>query len=161
MYSRMAGAGKLHGPQHTRCSYKRRPHKSRRRGARGVWSVDPDQPVSKVVTMDGVLDREWGRGVFRRCSRRARCSRNDACVCWIYGVMAYLVTQRITRLESAWPLAHIPANSWPGSGARAKLTATGVGVGTAAAFLVTRLMRSLLFGVSPFDPAHLRDGGLV
>jgi CHAT domain-containing protein len=26
-----------------------------------VWSVDPDQPVSEVVTMDGVLDREVGQ----------------------------------------------------------------------------------------------------
>jgi len=40
-----------------------------------------------------------------------------------------------------------------------KLTATGVGIGIAAALLVTRLMRSLLFGVSSFDPLTL--GGVV
>jgi ABC-type antimicrobial peptide transport system permease subunit len=37
-------------------------------------------------------------------------------------------------------------------GRGATLTATGLGIGIAAALLVTRLMRSLLFGVSPFDP---------
>jgi putative ABC transport system permease protein len=37
-------------------------------------------------------------------------------------------------------------------GRGAKWTATGIGIGIAGALFVARLMRSLLFGVSPFDP---------
>jgi putative ABC transport system permease protein len=41
------------------------------------------------------------------------------------------------------------------------LTATGVSLGVAAALLVTRLMRSLFFGVNPFDPLTFATVALV
>jgi len=128
-----------------------------------VWSVDPDQPVSKVVTMDGVLDREVGqRGVQAvLLGGLAALAMTLACV-GIYGVMAYLVTQQNHEIGIRVALgAHSRKILGLVLAHGAKLTATGVGVGTAAAFLVTRLMRSLLFGVSPFDPLTFATVALV
>jgi putative ABC transport system permease protein len=118
-----------------------------------VWSVDPDQPVSKVVTMDGVLNREVGqRGVQAvLLGGLAALAMTLACV-GIYGVMAYVVTQQNHEIGIRVALgAHSRNILALVLGRGAKLTATGVGIGIAAAFLVSRLMRSLLFGVSPFD----------
>jgi putative ABC transport system permease protein len=128
-----------------------------------VWSVDPGQPVSKVVTMDGVLDREVGqRGVQAvLLGGLAVLAMTLACV-GIYGVMAYLVTQQNHEIGIRVALgAHSSKILGLVLARGAKLTATGVGVGSAAAFLVTRLMRSLLFGVSPFDPLTFATVALV
>jgi ABC-type antimicrobial peptide transport system permease subunit len=119
-----------------------------------VWSIDPDQPVSEIITMDGVLDREVAprrvQGVL--LGGFAVLALTLACV-GIYGVMAYLVTQQRHEIGIRLALgAHSRHILGLILGRGAKLTATGVGVGIAAALLVTRLMRSLLFGVTPTDP---------
>jgi putative ABC transport system permease protein len=119
-----------------------------------VWSVDPDQPVSEIITMNGILDRDVGQkrvqGVL--LSGFAALALVLACV-GVYGVMAYLVTQQSHEIGIRLALG---ANSRDvlaliiGRGAR--LTGMGVAFGIAAAILVTRLMRGLLFGISPLDP---------
>ena len=71
----------------------------------------------------------------------------------IYGVISYSVTQRVREIGIRMALgaqrgAIIVMFVWNGL----RLTAVGILCGLLGAFAMMRLMRSLLFGVSPYDP---------
>jgi putative ABC transport system permease protein len=118
-----------------------------------IWSIDPSQPVSDIMTMDDVLDREVAERRVQAVmlGGLAALALILACV-GIYGVMAYLVAQQKQEVGIRMALGAQPREILGlvlGRGAR--LTFTGVGFGLAAAVLATRLLRSLLFDVSPMD----------
>jgi predicted permease len=78
-----------------------------------------------------------------------------ACV-GIYGVMAYMVSQRTQEVGIRMALGAkrndvLALILWRG----ARLVLIGIGVGIATAAALTRLMRTLLFDVSPMDPMIL------
>jgi putative ABC transport system permease protein len=71
----------------------------------------------------------------------------------IYGVMAYMVTGRTREVGIRMAMGAQQSEVLRmilGDGAR--LTVLGIGAGLAAAFGLTRVMSSLLFGVSAVDP---------
>jgi len=118
-----------------------------------VWSVDPDQPLSNVMTMDDILDREVAQRRVQAVllSGLAALALTLACV-GIYGVMAYLVAQQNHEIGIRVALgAHPRSILGLVLGRGAKLTVKGVGIGIVSALLATRLMSSLLFGVSSID----------
>ena len=84
-----------------------------------------------------------------------------ACV-GIYGIMAYSVANRRNEIGIRMALGAQPGqvrgmilreSSW--------LAGVGVVVGVAAAMALTRLVKSMLYGVQPWDPATMAAGALL
>ena len=119
-----------------------------------IRSVDPDQPVSNVATMEEVLGREASQ---RRLGMIMLTAFAVLAVLLaslgIYGVLAYFVAQHRNEIGVRLALGATPARILllvlkKGM----KLTLLGVAIGLAASFALTRLMTSLLFGVKAVDP---------
>ncbi|RPJ60639.1 MAG: ABC transporter permease [Acidobacteria bacterium] len=124
---------------------------------KAVAAIDKDQPISRIRGMEEIVARSIAPqrlsvlllGIF------AGLALTLAAV-GIYGVISFSVTRRTREIGVRMTL-----------GARARdvvamvvgqallLALVGVAIGLAAAFVVTRLMGSLLFGVSATDPAIL------
>ncbi|MFL5616708.1 MAG: ABC transporter permease [Gemmatimonadaceae bacterium] len=119
-----------------------------------VHSVDRDQPVGRLETMNALVDKSLGgtRLSTTLFSVFGIVGLVLASV-GIYGVMSYGVVQRTREFGVRMALGARPAD------VRAMvvrqgvtLTAIGVVIGLIGAFALTRLMRTLLFGVTPTDP---------
>jgi len=119
-----------------------------------IREVDPDQPVSNVATMAEVLGTEAAQrrmGMIMLAGFAALALLLASL--GIYGVLAYFVTQHTNEIGVRQALGATPRNILflvlrKGMG----LTLVGVVIGMAAAFALTRLMSSLLFGVTAGDP---------
>jgi putative ABC transport system permease protein len=119
-----------------------------------VLAVDPAQPVYGVQTMEAVLGRavSYQRlnmqllGIFAALALLLA-------VIGIYSVMSYLVTQHTREIGIRMALGAQPRDVLKlvlGQGMI--LTLVGIGLGLLGAFMLTRLMSSLLYGVTATDP---------
>jgi putative ABC transport system permease protein len=128
-----------------------------------IREVDPDQPVSNVATMAEVLGTEAAQrrmGMIMLAGFAALALLLASL--GIYGVLAYFVTQHTNEIGVRQALGATPRNILflvlrKGMG----LTLVGVGIGLAASFALTRLMSSLLFGVTAGDPLTFATVPLV
>ena len=128
-----------------------------------VWAIDRDLPVSQIKTMDQLMSASVAEprvytlllGLFGAVALLLA-------AVGIYGVMSYGVTRRTHEIGVRLAL-----------GARnsdvlklilmegMRLAAVGVVSGLAASLVLTRLMKSLLFGVSATDPLTFAGIALV
>jgi len=119
-----------------------------------LHQLDKDQPMAKISTMDQLVTNSVARSRFTMLllSSFAALALALACI-GIYGVMAYSVTQRTHEIGIRLALGAQRKDMLRlvmKQGAR--LAFFGVGIGIAAALALTRLMATLLYGVSASDP---------
>jgi putative ABC transport system permease protein len=118
-----------------------------------LWKVDSQLPVTKVKTMDEVSASSFASRSFNMLllSIFAGLALVLAAV-GIYGVMSYAVTQRTQEIGIRMALgAGVPDVLRLVMRSGMLMTLIGVVIGLAGAVALTRLMESLLFGVTPTD----------
>ena len=121
---------------------------------KAVWEIDKDQPISNIKTMEEILADSIARQRFSMLllGLFAGVALLLAAV-GIYGVMSYSVAQRTHEIGIRMALgAQTGAVLKLAVGYGLKLVVAGVLIGLVAAFVLTRLMSTLLFGVTPTDP---------
>ena len=122
---------------------------------RAVQSIDPDQPIANVRTMEELIAQSVGQ---RRLSMLLLSVFSGIALVLasigIYGLMSYSVAQRSRELGVRIALGAARSDVLRlvlRQGMRMALTGIAVGVG--AAFALTRVIASQLYGVKPTDPA--------
>jgi putative ABC transport system permease protein len=119
-----------------------------------IWSVDKTLPISGIATMDQLISDSLARrrlnmillGIF------ASVALLLAAV-GIYGVMSYSVSQRTNEMGIRIALGAQPRNVLALILKQGlSLALIGMTIGIGAALALTRMMSSLLFGISPTDP---------
>ena len=116
--------------------------------------IDPNQPVTNIMTMDDILAASLGdyRFYMELLGIFAGVAVVLAAV-GIYGVMSYSVSERTHEIGIRMALgAHRVDVLGLVTKLGLKLTAIGVAIGVALAIAVTRLISTFLFGVKPTDP---------
>jgi putative ABC transport system permease protein len=119
-----------------------------------IHEVDADQPISNVATLSDLLSveaeqRRMGMIMLTAFAGLALLLASLG----IYGVLAYFVTQHTNEIGVRIALGATRRNILALVLKKGMtLTLVGVGIGLGAAFALTRLMSSLLFGVKASDP---------
>ena len=120
-----------------------------------IWSVERDQPIAEVTTLENLLGRAvarprllaWLLGVFGAIGLILG-------ALGIYGLLAFAVTQRRQEIGVRMALGAPPRSVLRlvvGQGML--LAVAGVMVGTLGARLLTRQMQAVLFGITANDVA--------
>ncbi len=128
-----------------------------------IWTIDPDQPVADVQSMEQRVTQSVAAPRFNLLllTTFAAIALVLAAV-GIYGVIAYAVAQRSHEIGVRIALgaeSRDVVRMILGQGVG--LVVTGLGIGTVAALALTRVMRSLLFEVSATDPLTFLAVGVV
>jgi predicted permease len=121
---------------------------------RAVWSVDKNQPIERVVTMEALIARTAAQRRFALVviETFALAALLLAAI-GIYGVLSGSVTERMREIGVRSALGATRGNIlrlvvWQGMA----LTLLGVAIGLSGALMATRAIMTLLFGVSRLDP---------
>ncbi len=121
---------------------------------RAVWSVNADLPIAAPRTMQEIYGKSMARTSFTLVMLGIAAAMALALgFIGIYGVISYAVSQRTREIGIRMVLgAQKGALRWVFVRSALALAGLGICVGLCAAAAVARLLRTLLFGVSPLDP---------
>ena len=128
-----------------------------------VKAIDPDQPIYNPQTMneiraESVAGERLNLTLFSLFAGIALV----LAIVGIYGVMSYSVTQRTHEIGIRMAIGARPRDVFKmilGHGM--KLALIGVVIGLVGAFLLTRLMATMLFGVQPTDATTFAGISLI
>jgi len=121
---------------------------------RAIWSVDKDQPIVRVATMDNVLAKSAAQRRFALIVFEAFAIAALALAAiGIYGVLSGGVTERTRELGVRSALGATPGDIvrvvvQRGLG----LAGFGVLLGLGGAMAASQTLVTLLFGITPLDP---------
>ncbi|MDX2041422.1 MAG: ABC transporter permease [Acidobacteriota bacterium] len=118
-----------------------------------VHSIDPDQPIRRPLALETMVARSVAPQRFVATLLMVFAGLAIVlAVVGIYGVMNYVVTQRTQEIGIRLALGAQRGDVLRMVIAQGmKLAAIGIGIGLLAAFGVSRLLRKILFEVSPND----------
>jgi len=128
-----------------------------------IYKFDPTLPVTHVMTLDQLLSDSLASrrlstfllGLFAGLGLLLA-------TIGVYAVMSYAVRLRTNEIGVRMAVGAQPGDIWwlvIGSGAR--LAAGGIAIGTGGAWAVTRLLNSLLYGVTATDPLTFAGTSLL
>ena len=119
-----------------------------------VWSVNANLPVAAISTMQEIYSQSMARTSFTLVMLAIAGTMALALgILGIYGVISYAVSQRTREIGIRMALgANKSELLWMFVRSALVLTGVGTAVGLGAAAALMRLMRTLLFGISPLDP---------
>ncbi|HEY7287216.1 MAG TPA: ABC transporter permease [Vicinamibacterales bacterium] len=130
---------------------------------RAIWSVDKDQPMWFVRTLEAQVDATQGPSRFLATLLGVfAATALVLAAVGIYGVTSYGVAQRTHEIGVRLALGasgERVLREIVGHGAR--MTIVAVVIGLASAVASARVAGALLFGIRPTDPGSLAGAGIV
>jgi ABC-type antimicrobial peptide transport system permease subunit len=139
------------------------PSRMQKQVQEAIWSVDKNLPPGRARTLEEVHSSQVATprlymiliGLFSAMAMMLA-------AIGIYGLFAAIVTRRSNEMAIRVTMgAQSPNILWMVLGEGIRLSAAGIVLGLLGAVVLARLMRSLLYEVSPSDPLSLGSGTLL
>jgi putative ABC transport system permease protein len=129
---------------------------------RQLHQLDSDMPFAEVQTLDQLVEQQTGGQRFTTVLLSSFAVAGLAlAVVGIYGVISYLVTQRIQELAVRLALGASSASLlWLVVKQGVGMAAIGATLGLCGAWATQKLTSELLFGISPVDSMTFAGGAL-